>query len=167
VILVVLALIWVLALTPTLLRKLAERESTYSVAKFNRSLRVMRRAYPSIAAAAQHGGYVPPVRSQMAVARATAPSARRRRQVLTVLTGTLVGTLLLGAIPGLQMAWDVSLLTFAMTVGYVALLVHFRHVATERAEKVVFIRNEAGAGAGRRGAERREARAATPAVIGG
>ena len=161
-ILVVLALVWVLALTPTLLRKLAERESTYSVAKFHRSLGVMRRAYPGMAAAAQHGGIVA-VRTPV---KATGPSAKRRRQVLTILTGTVVGTLLLGLVPGLQMAWDVSLLAVALTAGYVALLIHFRRVAVERSEKVVFIHNEPVQAPVRRPNERREIRT-RPAVIGG
>ncbi len=165
-ILVVLALIWVLALTPTLLRKLSERESTYSVAKFHRSLRVMRRAYPGMAAAAQQGGVVTPARPQPHMARPAGPSARRRRQVLTILGGTLVGTLLLGLIPGLGILWDVSLLTLALTAGYVALLIHFRRVAVERSRKVVVLREQPLAGGAHHGLDRREARA-TPAVIGG
>lgn len=165
-ILVVLALVWVLALTPTLLRKLAERESTYSVAKFHRSLGVMRQAYPGMAAAAQQGGVVP-LRAQFPPARSSGPSAKRRRQVLTILTGTVVATLIIGLLPAMRVAWDVSLIGLALTAGYVALLIHFRRVAVERSEKVVFIRNEPSqAAAGRHGLERREARP-TPAVIGG
>jgi hypothetical protein len=168
VILVVLALIWVVALTPTILRKLAEREFTYSVARFHRSLRVMRQVHPNQVAAAGAGGGLgvgassasrviglhsrgssygtplrPPVASASAPAavpvalHASGPTARRRRRVLAVLAGGLVGTFLLGFVPALDALWDVSLFLLAVTAAYVALLIHFRRVAVERAQKVV------------------------------
>ena len=46
----VLAVIWVVALTPMMLRKLAERRFSNSVNSFHRQLRGMRRAYPRLAA---------------------------------------------------------------------------------------------------------------------
>ena len=46
----VLAIIWVMALTPMMLRKLSERRFTTSVDSFHRQLRGMRRAYPRLAA---------------------------------------------------------------------------------------------------------------------
>lgn len=48
----VLAVIWVLALTPILLRKLSERRLTMSVNSFHRQLRGLRRAYPRLVATA-------------------------------------------------------------------------------------------------------------------
>jgi hypothetical protein len=51
-VLVILVLIWVAALTPVLLRKLADRESISSVDRFQRGLGVMRSAHPRLAAAA-------------------------------------------------------------------------------------------------------------------
>jgi len=52
VVIAVLAVIWVIALTPMLLRKLAERRFSNSVDSFHRQLRGMRRAYPRLAASA-------------------------------------------------------------------------------------------------------------------
>jgi hypothetical protein len=162
VILVVLALIWVLALTPTLLRKLAERESTYSVAKFHRSLRVMRQTYPGQVAAMggglASGGQFAPGRvgpfvgghtaagypaGRPVAARASGHSTRRRRQVLLVLGAGLVVTFLIGLVPGLSVLWAVSLLLLAVTAGYVALLIHFRRAELERAQKVVHLQRAA------------------------
>jgi hypothetical protein len=154
VILVVLALIWVVALTPTLLRKLAERESTYSVTKFHRSLRVMRQSYPGHDAGViglpgrlgYHGAPAAvPARGvgRPAGARISAGSARRRRQVLMVLGGGLAGTFLLGLVPGLSTLWVVSLLLLAVTAGYVGLLIHFRRAELERAQKVVHLSRSA------------------------
>ena len=180
-ILVVLALIWVVALTPTILRKIAEREGSYSVARFHRHLRAMRRAYPAQVAAVGAAGAgaslgiegdsmarsvgmhaagrrrssgatsgsgpaaetsrpPAPVRNSSA-----GPSARRRRQVLATLAAGLVLSFLFGLIPPLRVFWDVSLLLLALTVGYVALLIHFRRVAVERAAKVVYLETGAGA----------------------
>jgi len=50
----VLAIIWVVALTPMIIRKLSERRLTTSVDSFHRQLRGLRRAYPRLAASAAH-----------------------------------------------------------------------------------------------------------------
>ena len=50
----VLAVIWVVALTPMLLRKLSERRLATSVDSFHRQLGSLRRAYPRLAANATH-----------------------------------------------------------------------------------------------------------------
>jgi len=54
VVIAVLAVIWVVALTPMILRKLSERRFTTSVDSFHRQLRGLRRAYPRLAASAAH-----------------------------------------------------------------------------------------------------------------
>ena len=54
VVIAVLAIIWVVALTPMILRKLSERRFTTSVDSFHRQLRGLRRAYPRLAASAAH-----------------------------------------------------------------------------------------------------------------
>ncbi|MCU1492383.1 MAG: hypothetical protein JWO62_147 [Acidimicrobiaceae bacterium] len=60
-----------------------------------------------------------------------------------MLSATLGGTFVLGAIPALRGLWDVSLAVFLLTTGYVALLIRFQQsaiaaaAASERAEKVV------------------------------
>lgn len=50
----VLAIIWIAALTPLILRKVNERRVTTSVDSFRRQLRGLRRAYPRLAASAAH-----------------------------------------------------------------------------------------------------------------
>jgi len=54
VVIAVLAVIWVVALTPMLLRKLSERRLATSVDSFHRQLGSLRRAYPRLAASASH-----------------------------------------------------------------------------------------------------------------
>jgi hypothetical protein len=66
-----------------------------------------------------------------------------------VLGSTVVGFLLLGAIPALRILWDASLLAFGVTAAYVALVIHFHRRAAEREMKVVELperRNEARTG---------------------
>lgn len=175
----VLALIWVVALTPIALRKLREREGSYSVARFQGGLRAMRRAFPRQVATAGAGGLgllggqsvarrvaapasgrpaLPPSGSTSPVTpaggaraggavsvRTAGPSARRRRQVLAYLGGGVVLSFLFGIVPALRLLWDVSLLLLALTAAYLALLIHFRRMAVERADKVVFLEQPAGA----------------------
>lgn len=60
-VLVVLAVVWIAALTPMVLRKMNERQVTTSVDSFRRQLRGLRRAYPRLAASAAHGGIAVPM----------------------------------------------------------------------------------------------------------
>ncbi|MGD0441924.1 MAG: hypothetical protein ABSB52_15025 [Acidimicrobiales bacterium] len=161
VVIAVLAVIWVIALTPMLLRKLAERRFSNSVDSFHRQLRGMRRAYPRLAASATDPDMAlsmarvadAGVRASTAVAppRASrsevfanrpgrsAPQSARRRHVLLVLATAMLGFLLLGMVPGLRVLWDLALLAFAATAGYLALLIHVHRRAVEREVKVVDI----------------------------
>ncbi|MGA2805633.1 MAG: hypothetical protein ABSF89_14805 [Acidimicrobiales bacterium] len=161
VVIAVLAVIWVIALTPMMLRKLSERRFSNSVDSFHRQLRGMRRAYPRLAASA-----VDPEMALSATAtaddgvwasspvtpsrvprsevsqhrpRRLAPQSARRRRVLLVLVTTMLGFFLLGMVPGLKVLWDLALLAFAATAGYLALLIHIHRRAVERDVKVVDI----------------------------
>jgi len=69
--------------------------------------------------------------------QATTQQAMRRRQVLAILVATVVGTFVLGAIPGLGVLWDLSLIALVATAAYVGLLVYFQKVALEQEQKVV------------------------------
>ena len=51
----------------------------------------------------------------------------------------MLGFFLLGMIPALKVLWDLSLLAFAATAGYLALLIHIHRRAVEREVKVVDI----------------------------
>jgi len=53
----------------------------------------------------------------------------------------MVGFFLLGLVPSLRVLWDASLLAFAATAGYLALLIHFHRRAVERDVKVVAMRD--------------------------
>jgi hypothetical protein len=207
VVIAVLAVIWVVALTPMLLRKLSERRLATSVDSFHRQLGSLRRAYPRLAANATHpemafsmvsmsqsetrrtparraevsrsvavdlsygedgadldfaddpgpqsspsaGGWPDTGtgtgigRTPSSVSRGPSRAARRRR-VLCVLVGAVVGFFLLGAIPGLRVLWDASLLAFGITAGYLALLIHFHRRAAEREMKVVEMQERWSAG---------------------
>lgn len=164
-ILVVLALVWVVALTPTVLRRLAQRDSSYSVARFHHSLRAMRRATPGSVTPRSSGFQVANPRAVEARTKTASealaapsydpergarirqsagpsgPTARRRRHVLGVLVTAFLGTLLLGSVPGLAFFWDISLIAVVSIAGYVGLLIYFRRVVLERSRKVVYIQD--------------------------
>ena len=156
----VLAVIWVVALTPMMLRKLSERRFSTSVDSFHRQLRGMRRAYPRLVATATEPEMalclepaeetVPrtPSASSYKQSRAdvygrpprrATPQSARRRRVLLVLVVTTLGFFLLGTIPAMKVMWDLSLLSFAATAGYLALLIHVHRRAVERDIKIVSI----------------------------
>ena len=67
--------------------------------------------------------------------------ASRRRRVLAVLVGTTLGFFVLGMIPALRVLWGLSLLAFAATAGYLALLIYVHRRAVERRVKVIDIRD--------------------------
>lgn len=158
----VLAIIWVVCLTPMLLRRLSEHRLTSSVDSFHRQLRGLRRAYPRLAVnAVEHEEmlytYVmpavvptastqPPIRMRQssAVARPASRAqlqAARRRHVLVSLVATMSGCFVLGMIPALRVLWGLSLLAFAAAAGYLALLIYIHRRAVERRVKVVDIRD--------------------------
>jgi len=165
VVLAVLAVVWVLALTPMMLRKLSERRFSNSVNSFHRQLRGMRRAYPRLATRAVDPGMAPRTATTADTvtpapsvptsrtwrpesferhSHRPAPQTTRRRRVLLILLATMLGLFLLGMIPALQVLWDLSLLAFAATAGYLALLIHIHRRDVERAVKVVDIRELLG-----------------------
>jgi hypothetical protein len=73
------------------------------------------------------------------VARVNAHTARRRRQVLGSIFGVLLGSLLLGFIPGAAFFWDIAIFALVAGVAYIGLLIYFRRLAIEQSRKVVFI----------------------------
>jgi len=158
----VLAIIWVVCLTPMMLRKLSERRFTTSVDSFHRQLRGLRRAYPRLAAsaadpvAALYAGHIvdpdgpgeawAPVRRPRSTVAGRPPrhaslSAARRRRVLLVLAASTLGFFVLGMIPALRVLWGLSLLAFAAAAGYLALLIYMHRRVVERQVKVIDIRD--------------------------
>jgi len=156
-----LVVVWLVALVPVALRKLSEWQVTASVARFRHQRRVMSKslAYPpppvGVRALPVPRQVVGTGKTQSAWAqhRGRERSARlvaRRRRVLARLTASLALTLVLGAVPALRFLWDLSLVSFFLTSGYIALLVRVQQLAiaeaaeSERAEKVVSIHARAG-----------------------
>ena len=147
-----LVVVWLVALVPIALRKLSEWQVTASVARFRRQRRVMSKTLPyppqlvgvrPLPEPRRGAGPAQSARMQRQMRERSARLMARRRRVLARLAGSLVVTLVLGAVPPLRFLWDVSLATFFLTSGYVALLVRLQQVRAaeaaehERAEKVV------------------------------
>jgi hypothetical protein len=163
----VLAVVWVVALTPMVLRHLSERQLSSSVRSYHR--RLLRLGSSSTVQAAPVGSSVPgamlgysaaaqrlhgerfgtqvldaPAAAEpseslsVSVSAGASPAtAARRRQVVTVLVGATAAFFLLGMIPAVRIMWDLALLTLGCTAAYVALLIHFHRLAVERAQKVI------------------------------
>ena len=53
----------------------------------------------------------------------------------------MLGFFLLGLIPALNVLWDLSLLAFAATAGYLALLIHIHRRSVEREVKIIDIQD--------------------------
>ncbi len=63
----------------------------------------------------------------------------RRREVFMGLVISMAATLVLGFLPSMRVFWALHLVVDALFVGYLALLVHLRNLATERSAKVRFL----------------------------
>jgi len=166
-VLLVLAGIWAAVLIPPAVRARAEGRPGDSISNFRRQLTVLHRTTPHAgrssgadlrhrfhgptAVAPVHGPlrstatHPTPLRPQLAPTRGGTPSAarsrtiRRRRDVLTALLVAVVATFLLALLVGSSLVWGAHLLGDVLLVAYVALLVHQRNVAAERAMKVRFL----------------------------
>ncbi len=167
--LVILALIaiWATVLIYPILRARTEGGFGDSIGTFRRHLSVLERAAPNSVSPAnrlrlpQSPGIPPyrpgvrgragsgPARSvpgrRYSPAAATAATVRRRklqrrrRDVLfTLLTG-MIGSLLLGFIPGLSMMLVVCAGFVVLLAGYVGLLIRLRNLATEREMKLTLL----------------------------
>lgn len=157
-VLLILAVIWAAVLIPPALRARAEGRPADSITAFHRQLSVLRRAAPRTGRGyngeepvvdddayayrhvapmhlvAAHGAPVVGRRAHAAAARRNA--RRRRRDVFMALLVAASVTLALGAIPALRMLWLVHVAADVLLIGYVALLVRQRNIATERDLKV-------------------------------
>jgi len=154
VVLVILAMVWIVVLGPSLLRRRAERRSTDSIGDFHRQLRILQRAGPSVVDPAYRldpGGNsasgpfrAPGARTVRAPERRTDPyfrpeACKRRRDILAVLLCVLAGSGLLGAIPALGALLYVTLACAISLAAYVGLLVYLRTLALEREVKLRYL----------------------------
>jgi hypothetical protein len=130
-IVVVLVLIWVIALTPFLLRRLSEHQIASSVSRFRTAIRLMRRVYPRLGTSGQalmavstHNGASPQeeaLRRRKEAARAKR-QIERRKQLLVRLVGGTATSAVFGALPHLHAFWDLSIAGAVLTAGYVGAL---------------------------------------------
>ncbi|MHB8439821.1 MAG: hypothetical protein ACYDD4_11770 [Acidimicrobiales bacterium] len=152
VILVILAMVWLAVLGPGLLRRRAERRSTYSVDAFHRQLHVLGRAAPSTIDPAYRleteevSSPFRPVGAHALRRQERRPdpyfrpeACKRRRDVLFTLLCTLVGTGLLGAVPAMRPLLYVTLVGALLLTGYLGLLVRLRTLALEREVKLHYL----------------------------
>lgn len=136
-----LIVVWLVALVPLALRKLAERHVSSSVAQFHQSIRAIDRACPVVPGtdrvAGGRGALAPDpaevARRQRRERELTRARTARRRRTLVSLAGATGGAFVLGAIPALRPLWYLALVTFLLTAAYVALLVWLQRMAAEAA----------------------------------
>jgi len=125
-----------------------EGRTSDSIGSFRRQLRVLERTGPSVIDPAHRMRDGAAAVDAPTVRLAVTPTAamlrrrrtqKRRRDVFFGLVMALVGSLLLGLIPGLQAMWALAgLLVIALAV-YVGLLVQMRNRSAERSMKVHYL----------------------------
>ena len=143
-VLVILALLWAAVLLPPLLRSRTQRAAS-SIVDFNRKLDVLGRTNDGLdvdenVTVPPGSGAVPavpmmPLPSAIAASR----SAKRRRDVLRVLTVVVTLTLLLAAVTGAVAAWALQIAADGAMVAYLGLWAWLRNAQAERIEKVRYL----------------------------
>ena len=136
-VLVVLAVVWAVVLIPPWLRNRAEGRPGDSIGAFHRQLTTLERTGPETAPLRT----TPMSRARPVARPASARSRvqRRRRDVMLVLGGAMVSTLMLSFIPGLRTMLVLHALVDVLFVVYVALLIRLRGVSAEREMKLRFL----------------------------
>jgi hypothetical protein len=165
-VILVLIAIWATVLIYPILRARSEGGFGDSIGTFRRHLSVLERAAPNSVSPANRlrlppsSSGIPPYRPGARARPGTgaglrspggrryAPPAvmarrrklqKRRRDVLFTLVTGIIGSLLLGLIPGLSMMLFVCAGFVLLLAGYVSLLVRLRNLATEREMKLTFL----------------------------
>ncbi|MHB1987741.1 MAG: hypothetical protein ACYCSF_07130 [Acidimicrobiales bacterium] len=170
-VLVLLAIVWVAALTPIVLRKLREREVVTSVTSFNRQLLRLsggpgrgdtassvpgaaigfsaaarrlagERGGSDLGAITWGSGTGVPSAAELGPLVSRATTIRRRRVVASLGLGTIV-TFLLGF--GVSTFFYLAVGGLLASVAYLGLLAYFHRLAVERAQKVVALETRRGA----------------------
>jgi hypothetical protein len=164
-VLIILAVLWAVVLIPPLLRSRSQRTAD-SIVDFNYTLDLLGRTNGNVEfapdSAAPIGAPTPPyaaVRSRASLPSAArirttalptsaigAPfttaaqrSAQRRREVLRVLTGAILVTLLLAAVSHVMALWALQLLADVLFGAYLSLWAWARGMQAERADKVRYM----------------------------
>ena len=134
-VLVVLAIVWAAVLIPPWLRNRAEGRPGDSIGAFHRQLTTLERTGPPESKAGPVAGVV----GGAVRVRPRSRVQKRRRDVMLVLVGAMVGTLALSLVPGLGLLLFVHLLVDVLFVAYVAVLIRLRSAAVEREMKLRFL----------------------------
>jgi hypothetical protein len=129
-VLVILALMWAAVLLPPLIRNRAEGRLADSITSFRNQLDVLERATP-------HGELIE--RAGDASRLTLAEAQRRRRTILLTLGAATLLSLALAAAGGSTALWAMGGVSAVLLVLYAALLARARHIAAERASKVLFL----------------------------
>lgn len=168
----VLALVWVGLFGMWIRSRAQDGDFSDPVGTFNRHLRILENTAPSRFPAANQrrppSGAIAPYRpapsvglNPMSDPRRTQPrsavnlrraqSQKRRRDVFFALFAGVLGSLILGLIPGLHVMLYIQAIFDVMMVAYCMLLVRMRSVASEREAKLAYLsgaRRERAARAG-------------------
>jgi hypothetical protein len=146
VVLFILACVWAAVLLPPFLRNRSEARPADSITSFRRQLSVLERTTPGAhPAATPFLPYRRPHGARNAVVSPIAPvmtrreAQKRRRDILSGLLAAMVGSLILGFVPGMQVMLGLHLVLDVLFVAYVAVLVQVRRAADERELKVRFL----------------------------
>ena len=151
---VILAVIWAVVLLQPLLRVRAEGKSADSIVSFRRQMRIIQRTRPMAPPTAwggtEGGRYPHPAAVASIGASQAVPlhpargdrrarTMRRRREVFSRLLVGMAVTLVLSMLLGAAALWLLHIVIDALFVGYVALLVRMRNIATEKEMKLRFL----------------------------
>lgn len=149
-VLLILVIAWVIVLAPPLLRSRGELRRTDSIGSFHHSLGVLGRTHgldarrTSVPMGARSGGpLTPPLAARMGTAAmppttASQRSAKRRREVFTVL-GAAASLTLLAALTVGGALWGLHLLADLLLGAYAALVAWFRQLSLEHQQKVRYL----------------------------
>jgi hypothetical protein len=143
-VLFILAVLWAVVLVPPLLRSRSQRTAD-SIVDFNYKLDVLGQTnghleIDNASAAGAPRAHIPtrplvPALHASAVQR----SARRRRDVVRVLSGSITVTLILAAMTNSPVAWTLQILVDVFALAYLGLWAWLRSTQFERAEKVHYM----------------------------
>ena len=130
VVLAILAILWAVVLLPPLLRARSERSSS-GIGAYTSRLRVLGHGHGRPAV-----GSVVPARSGRRIPLRT---ARRRRDVVSLLGMVTLVALAGAALSGDAVIWGLFLLSAASLGAYVYAVLHFERVASERRVRVRYL----------------------------
>lgn len=147
VVLLILVVAWVIVLAPPLLRSRGELRRGDSIGSFHHSLGVLGRTQSFDGGASSPmrtgGPLTPPLAARMGTtampqSSASQRSAKRRREVFTVLGAAATVTLLAAVTIGGPM-WGLHLLADLLLGAYAALVAWFRQLSLEHQQKVRYL----------------------------